>query len=183
MSDSGPKSLPAIGFLTVREFVDAGFCGGFLVLNAVGRPLEFHCTAPVKANRAQEILYGPTLQPFLYGEQIGQTLVSRAKVQPLLVVTDNEPALALRPFCTMPVICLLDEKEIAPPPNNKTYRVDAAHALSIPRRLGGQALRLHSAHARDGDEVCALWQKHFEGFNLREPFERIGEALEESRKT
>ena len=42
-----------------------------MLLNLAGRPLEFHCTAPVKPNRVQQILYGPSLQPYLYGEQIG----------------------------------------------------------------------------------------------------------------
>ena len=54
-----------------------------------GRPLEFHCTAPIKPNRAQEILYGPTLDAFLYGEQIGRTLLAEAKIEPLLVCTDR----------------------------------------------------------------------------------------------
>ena len=49
-----------------------------VLLNAAGRPLEFHCTAPIKPNRAQEILYGPTLESFLYGEQIGQTLIGQS---------------------------------------------------------------------------------------------------------
>ena len=79
MSASGSKSVPSVGFLTVQEFTDLGLIGGYLILNAVGRPLEFHCTAPVRPNRAQEILYGPTLAPFLYGEQIGLTFRERLR--------------------------------------------------------------------------------------------------------
>ena len=71
----GPKSLLAIGFLTVTRDVEQGLFGGYLVLNFLGRPLEFHCTAPVRPNRAQEILYGPTLDPYLVGERIGQALL------------------------------------------------------------------------------------------------------------
>src|SRR6188474_707044 len=85
MTDSRPKSLPAIGFLTIVEHQESGLTGGYLVLNTLGRPLEFHCTAPLKTNRAQEILYGPTLRPFLYGEQIGQTLLEKSNFQPLFV--------------------------------------------------------------------------------------------------
>ena len=66
------KSQPALGFLTVLEHSQHGLMGGYLVLNISGRPLEFHCTAPIKPNRAQQILYGPTLEPYLFGEQIGQ---------------------------------------------------------------------------------------------------------------
>ena len=96
MSASGSKSVPSVGFLTVQEFTDLGLIGGYLILNAVGRPLEFHCTAPVRPNRAQEILYGPTLVPFLYGEQIGQTLVAKGKSRPMLIELAEESESVLR---------------------------------------------------------------------------------------
>ena len=75
-----------------------GLLGGYLLLNAAGRPLEFHCTTPVKANRTQEILYGQRCKPFLYGEQIGQTLLTKSKLTPLVVCTDSEAMLAVRDF-------------------------------------------------------------------------------------
>jgi hypothetical protein len=86
----------AIGFLTVVEHDLHGLFGGYLLLNETGRPLEFHCTAPVKPNRAQQILYGPTLKPFLYGEQIGATLVNKHAAGEWLelVVGQNRLAIA-----------------------------------------------------------------------------------------
>src|SRR5262245_42921407 len=98
MPDEVSKPLPALGFLAVVEHPQLGLLGGYLVVNAQGRPLEFHCTAPIKPNRAQEILFGPTLAPYLYGEQIGQTLAARSKVAPRLILTDSQPALSLRDF-------------------------------------------------------------------------------------
>jgi len=65
MGNADAKSKPALGFLTVVDHPQYGLFGGYLVLTAAGRPLEFHCTAPIKPNRAQEILYGPTLHAFL----------------------------------------------------------------------------------------------------------------------
>src|SRR6187401_3400414 len=97
-------ATPAFGFLTIVEQPDLGLLGGYLVLNAGGRPLEFHCTAPVKPNRAQEILYGPTLRPYLCGEQIGQALVSRAKTEPLLIFVDDPAAVSVREFTSSPVL-------------------------------------------------------------------------------
>ena len=82
MSSSTANPTASLGFLTVIENDDLGLLGGYLLLNAAGRPLEFHCTAPVKPSRTQEILYGPTLKPFLYGEQIGQTLLTKSKLTP-----------------------------------------------------------------------------------------------------
>src|SRR5487761_439696 len=103
MSLSEPKPLVAIGFLTVVEHEQYGFFGGYLVLNASGRPLEFHCTAPVRPNRAQEILYGPTLEPYLYGEQIGQALLAKSQLEPLVICTDLAAVLSVREFVATPV--------------------------------------------------------------------------------
>ncbi|HTN77401.1 MAG TPA: hypothetical protein VL096_19215 [Pirellulaceae bacterium] len=168
MSASGSKPVPAIGFLTICDFGDSGVCGGYLVLNAAGRPLEFHCTAPVKANRAQEILYGPTLRPFLFGEQIGQTLITRSKVEALVVVTDVEAALAVRPFVSMPVVNLVGDVE------------KPAHPAVLV--LNKQSAAVERGHPRDAEAVKQFWPQHFEAFDLREPFGRIREALDESRK-
>ena len=72
MSNTDAKSKPALGFLTVIEHPQYGLFGGYLVLNTAGRPLEFHCTAPIKPNRAQQILYGPTLESFFTASRSGK---------------------------------------------------------------------------------------------------------------
>jgi hypothetical protein len=179
MPASDSKSLPTIGFLSVLDLGEGGVCGGYLLLNAASRPLEFHCTAPVKANRAQEILYGPTLRPFLYGEQIGQTLLSRAKSPPMLVVTDCEPALAVRPFSPARVICLLQDDESEA---KETRRLDGGHASPAPLMLRGRRAMVERSHPQDAAAVAEFWPKHFEGFDLDEPFGRIAEALAEASK-
>src|SRR5262245_9375721 len=104
MAASGTGGPAALGFLTVVEHDEHGLFGGYLVTNFLGRPLEFHCTAPVKPNRAQRILYGPTLAPYLCGEQIGQALVAKAAVAPHVVCTDVPAVLAVRPLVNMPVV-------------------------------------------------------------------------------
>ena len=70
MTGQDSQSTPVLAFLTVSEGEDGNFFGGLLAVNLSGRPLEFHCTAPVRANRAQKILFGSTLPAFVYGEQI-----------------------------------------------------------------------------------------------------------------
>src|ERR1044071_2335982 len=102
-SPSASTSQGSLGFLTVVEHEEHGLVGGDLVLTLTGRPLEFHCTAPVKPNRAQQILYGPTLKPYLYGEQIGQALLGKGATEPSVVCTDMRPVLAVREFTALPV--------------------------------------------------------------------------------
>ena len=107
------KDKSVLGFLTVVDHDDYGLCGGYLVLTPTGRPVEFHCTAPIRASRAQQILYGPTLEPYLFGEQIGRALVTNAKTEPLVIFTDREPALALRQLVNSPVVLVLGDAESA----------------------------------------------------------------------
>ena len=92
---SNTKTLLALGFITVRHHVEHGYFGGYLILNQLGRPLEFHCTLPVKPSRAQSLLYGPTLDDFICGEQIAKALVTKAKLKPSLLLTDCSAVLPM----------------------------------------------------------------------------------------
>src|SRR5262245_33024282 len=66
----------SLGFLAVLQDA-AGFIGGYLITNAWGRPLEFRLTTPVQPNRVQQILYGATLNDYLFADLIGKTLVEK----------------------------------------------------------------------------------------------------------
>ena len=189
MSASDSKSLPAIGFLTVIEHRQHGLFGGDLVLNTSGRPLEFHCTAPVRANRAQEILYGRTLRPYLYGEQIGQTLLSRARNEPLLVCTDVDDALSVRDFVSTPVALVLAETDAET--DRPRLRIDPPHdsigdTAPLDRlvrfEIGPHRLAVPSAYAGDRDHVLRGWEPYADGLDLAEPFQRIREAIEEAQR-
>jgi hypothetical protein len=182
---------PAIGFLTVIEHPQHGLFGGYLVLNLAGRPLEFHCTAPVKPNRAQQILYGPTLESFLYGEQIGSTLLGHAKTIPWVVCTDREPVLSLAELVDLPVALVLPPSELQevaaasaePNPTRPMLRVDAPHSRSprlITFELGRNRLAL-SPQKGDATTLTARWGEAAE-LDLWEPFTRIREAIEEAQQ-
>ena len=164
---STSKSLPCLGFLTVVEHQELGLLGGYLLLNAAGRPLEFHCTAPVKPSRAQEILYGPTLKPFLYGEQIGQTLLAKSKLRPVLVCTDSKPVLAAREHTHFPVAFV--------------GAAGACNGAAI--RIGQTDLILPDTYASDERVIRDNWPTQADHLDLAEPFARIREALDEAQKS
>lgn len=198
----GPSpSTCTLGFLTVVEHPEQGLFGGYLVLNRTGRPLEFHCTAPLRPNRAQRILYGPSLGPFLYGEQIGATLVRHAKCAPVAVLTDCEPALAVREHLELPVALVLppeaDDEFVAAPGGSRAHliRLDAAHAgngSARPHRTpdgelilfeaGGTRLGVPRPFEADRDALADCLADLPEPFDLGEPFGRIHEAISEARK-
>ncbi|MGL6194496.1 MAG: hypothetical protein ACRC2T_06700 [Thermoguttaceae bacterium] len=111
MSVTGSEKEENLGFITVIDHVRFGLVGGYLILNPVGRPVEFHCTAPVRANRAQEILFGNTLKTYLYGEQIAQVLIRKAKSPVLYVITDTPEVLAAQDFVQVPVVLVKDQQK------------------------------------------------------------------------
>ena len=98
------ETVSLLGFLTVIDHPRSGFVGGLLVLNPVGRPVEFHCTASLKPNRAQEILFGSALEPYLLGEQIAQALVRKSQANIGFLFTDLPGVLALQDFIEQPII-------------------------------------------------------------------------------
>ena len=191
------KSKACLGFLTIVEYAPHGLFGGYLILNTAGRPLEFHCTAPIKPNRAQQILYGPTLEPYLFGEQIGQTLLGKTKLEPLVVCTDREPALAVREHVSVPAALVLPPEDCetpsasgevtaptAPDPPPRSWRLDAAHAgpRLIAFSVGRNRLAVPTAAAHDRPLIEERLSALADSFDLTEPFSRIREAIEEARR-
>ena len=151
------------GFLTTVESAAHGLFGGYLVVDVLGRPLEFHCTAPVKVTRAQQILYGPTLHGHLHGRQIGAALLAESKAEPTLVLTDQEAMLQVRPHTRLPVALVkrLDSQDgAAGTVHVQPHASDAAREDAIRERL---------ATLRSAVDLC-------------EPFERIRAAIEEAQR-
>jgi hypothetical protein len=173
MAKREERPEPALGFLTVVEHEQHGLFGGLLALNLAGRPLEFHCTAPVKPNRAQQILYGPTLEPFLYGEQIGQALVAKCALDMLVLCTDRPAALAVRGFVALPTV-LVDTGEVA-------ISDDTSALMRF--QFGRNKLAVPVARLTDREAACERLQKVGEAFDLAEPFGRIRAAIEEAQRT
>ncbi|HEY5313554.1 MAG TPA: hypothetical protein VIK18_13595 [Pirellulales bacterium] len=184
----------AVGFLTVVEHEQHGLFGGFLVVDARGRPLEFHCTAPVKTNRAQEILFGPTLASYLYGEQIGHALFASAKHRPVLACIDSGPMLAMRGHVDVPVVLIAAADGTAtagtaaalatmPAPQ---LRLDAAHPRGprlVSFSLGQHRLALDADYAGEQAAVVAQLEPLAARWDLSEPFARIREAIDEAQRS
>lgn len=164
MSPKPKQERCRIGFLTVVETPDRGFVGGLLVTNQLGRPLEFQCTTPVKPNRTQEILYGPTLRTFICGELIADTLMERAGVRPDLVLVEQPEALSP-----------MRENRI---PRGQVIVDDALDGTEA--RVGGSQIRFSADVSAEA--IAGLQADIPEQADLTEPFERIREALKETLK-
>ena len=168
------------------EHQQYGLFGGYLLLNTAGRPLEFHCTAPIKPNRAQQILYGPTLEPFLYGQQIGQTLLERAKLEPSLICTDRRPALAVRQHVAQPVALVLPaDCSASDQGDGQPLRFASDHpggSRLMTFQVGRNRLAVPEQCDADRRQIIEQLAILPEYFDLAEPFGRIREAIEEAQQ-
>lgn len=162
------------GFITAVEVPELGHCGGLLLLNSHGRPLEFHCTAPVVTNRAQQILYGQTYYSFLYCDQIGLALVAKSSRKPTVLITNTVFMLPLSDLVPMPVALIGTENaaDAAQYSTGNSIEDFKIHDQTIwTQNLGQQALSL----------VRQRCIQFTESIPLDEPFERIQQAIEEAQ--
>ncbi|MDR1383808.1 MAG: hypothetical protein LBJ67_08190 [Planctomycetaceae bacterium] len=199
------------GFLTVTENPRCGLIGGYLVLNHAGRPVEFHCTSPIRPNRAQEILYGATLEAFLYGEQIAQTLINRAKIKPVVVISDMPQVLAAQEFVKTPLVFIAKSQKrsgdqenkfkIVPQEDSSEENNDENPKISTPsisemltcvsginmsrwseQKVGRRQLAVPELSTCPATETIAALELVTHAIDLAEPFERICLAVEEAQK-
>ena len=157
----------SFGFLTTLESPAHGLFGGYLVVDALGRPLEFHCTAPVKVSRAQQILYGPTLDGHLHGRQVGGALLAEGKATPAVVLTDNDAMLHVRPHTQLPLALV---------------RRGAADQSAAGFVIGEAAVIPHADDGSRAGELEARLTALAAAVDLCEPFERIRAALDEAAR-
>lgn len=156
-----------LGFLTAIHLENRGHVAGLLVTNKYGRPLEFQCTAPVRPNRTQELLYGPTLVPFLLGELLSKTLLERIGVKPHVVLTDRMEMLDSRPHVSLPVACIVDREA-----GREGERL----------RIGKLQFVLHAEFSDDLKTFEKLAKELAGDADLLEPLVRVREALQETMK-
>jgi hypothetical protein len=162
-----------LGFVTVLA-EGGGYLGGYLVTNPWGRPLEFRLSTAIHPNRVQQILYGPTLRPYIYADVIGKALVEKSSTPAELLITDCEPLLDLRLHLKTPVAWL------AEPDDALACSLDRAGAGVKPTETG--LLLCHPKFTSDAQPIRRVLGHVDEAADLTEPFTRIREALLEARK-
>ncbi|HEX5470958.1 MAG TPA: hypothetical protein VFW73_03685 [Lacipirellulaceae bacterium] len=196
MSNEIASPETAFGYLSVLESEEHGYFGGYLIVSRLGRPLEFHCTAPIRPNRAQRILYGPTLEPYLLGEQIASALLDAAKLMPRLILTDRDATLHARLRSSVPLVLFHSVEDCSPgAAPDASYRKDALVASTavggqtsaggVSRRtliLNDHRFELPPGFESDYDAVAQLLGELSQHVELAEPFLRIEEAIREAQR-
>ena len=182
----------SFGFASIRERMPHGYFGGYLVINELARPLEFHCTLPLLPTKAQQILFGATLDEFVCGEQIARAMLSKAKVKPSMVLTDCPAALSVRHWIDVPVFYLHRDVSDNGAGHNGAghdgigedgFRIPSqqrSESETLSRSIGEYEFRWLQTYANDGRALQWLEGADSIPVDLREPFGRIVEALAEA---
>jgi hypothetical protein len=173
----------AFGFLAVVESATHGLFGGYLLVDAGGRPLEFHCTTPVTISRAQAILYGATLDADVRGRQIGAALLAESSLAPRIVLVDDAATATVQDHTDLPVAIVQTRAGAAaecgaPATAEGLCRPDGGGPAATGGwwRIGDARVRLARSAGADGVDP-PLPQ-----FDLLEPFERIRAAIDEVQR-
>lgn len=162
----GSTCEPTVGYLHCLEDPVYGATAGYLVVSATGRPLEFHCTAPVKASHAQQILFGATLRRHLLGECLGGALLSRAKLTPsLLAISEADFALAATGS-----------------PSRLILLTDADETPTGWQRLPGLGCEAWLPQGEEASTVTAWMNLLAESIDPTEPFDRVADAIREAQR-
>lgn len=184
-----PNQETTFGYLSVINSEEFGYFGGYLIIGPLGRPLEFHCTPPIRPSRAQQILYGPTLEPFLLGEQIAGAMLNAAKMRPSLVLVNCDATLHARSRIRSPMVLLqTNEKPIVTGSvggDASTRGAANEPADSGPHdsfEIKGFRFRLPIGYETDRDTAIQLLQDLVGQIDLAEPFGRIEEAVREAQR-
>lgn len=165
------------GFLLVQEIPGPGYCGGYLILNRLSRPVEFHCTLPVCPDNAQRILYGASLESFLMTNHIARPLIEKAR-KPVSIIFVEQAALAeVADLAPVPVVRVLKSFPDEPSASGSTPRgsnrtcIDIESWIRCPGSGGKKEVNTPAA------PIVEFFQSHF---GLLEPFDRIREALRQA---
>jgi hypothetical protein len=176
-----PSGLGSFGFLTVVGDGQDGFVAGLLTLDPRGRPMEFHCTAPLRPNRAQTILYGPTLRPYIVAEQLARVLTQHVKGRLNILWTDDADVLPVREVVEYPVGLVRCARPTSAP-HGAADSTAIAHANPVGGTCDARAFDVHAAFVHDRASIEQAWQEAARWIELWEPFERIREAICEAHR-
>lgn len=181
MESNTKSKSQTLGFVTVRHHPVHGFFGGYLIVNTLARPLEFHCTLPIVPTRAQQILYGATLGEFVCGEQIARALVTKAKITPAAIFADSHAVLSLRHMNATPMASI--ELERGHDTSSGPLVVPGTHRSReqlVEASAFGVTLTLLREYHSDAEFLRNLFDGNKPPLDMLEPFGRIEEALMEA---
>lgn len=145
-----------IAFLDVASFDDEkAYRGGILVTDLNTYPLEFRVTSPIRPTSLQTMLYGNTLENYIYVELIALPLIRAIKSRPIFVLTRSAHLLEARTKIKLPFLQISNS--------------------------GGFDIKTHPDFGKELQVAKSVLGKMNQNL-LMEPFSRVQAALSEAHK-
>lgn len=185
------EQVGAVGYLAAVEQDALGFFGALLLLGRNARPIEFHCTHPLRPKPAQRVLYGATLHRYLLAEQIPRALLNRAKAQPEVLLVQDPELIHLREQIDIP-LALINQPSPSgstdgnlPDSGEESQQVDSELLIGQLRFITSPAgpFAIHQSYPADREPVELAMECITRHVDLDEPFERLQVAMEETVKS
>ncbi len=167
-------SSQKIGYVVIVDRGEEGYVGGYMYADECGVPIEFWHTAfsPVKADHLQELLYGKTLKPELFGRHIAGSLLGddqgKSKPKPPVLLTKEEAILC---GLDIPGIAVMLIESVGPQPTVN----DESTCRRIVTGTGDVVIRWRQENTAEVEQMIPKLRS----IDVLEPFERIRVLLDE----
>lgn len=123
------------------------------------------------------LLYGPTIDAFVCGEQIAKALVGKAKVKPTVVLIDCAAVLALSTVCSVSAAHLQFEPE---GDSSSFHPPQGSPGELLSLRVAPWQLSILATQPELEAPIVACLSQLGSNFDLTEPFQRVVDALLEA---
>lgn len=133
--------MAIIGYLAAGEVEPSLFIGAAMCTDAMGLPVEFRYTDPLRAAPLQRILYGNALHRYLCREVIASTLLKAMETSPEVWVVQDESLLEPPEGARVPVVMLF-ATEMAPMSDLGASMPAGEGEMLIQLSLAGAPLRV-----------------------------------------
>lgn len=162
------------------------------MLNENARPVEFHCTTPVRPSQSQRILYGATLGEHVLCELIPKLLVNKTKQKPSAILVDQNLLLNCRQNLNIAVGCIANESlsgchkgegDSSGNHLNNSTNSELVIGNSAFISVGGLDFSVHSQFRSDELSVQTALESISKTVDIDEPFERLVTAIQEASKS
>jgi len=170
-------AIQTLGYYSLLEnLTKDSYIGAMLVIDKVGKPMEFRTTYPIKPTFVQKQLYGDSLLPYINQELCGQPLYQALTHKPDILVVEKLELLILTeviknchlaqimPFNrTLDILQKVEQRQQLTSPGNQFESL----AVAFPKQYNNSEQTMILNQLTD----------FFKTVNLREPFQRIIVAL------
>lgn len=161
-----------LAFLDIELFDNgAAIRGAVLITDLETKPYEFRITSPVRPSLLQRVLYGNTLDDYVYIDLIGVPLLRELKEKISLVLIAKPALIRIRPKLPVPVALL--RRDSKSPSDVSDVDQDSLKMFTI---VTHRDFLAETAVAQS--LLTAAMQKR----DFFEPFERLKIALTEAHK-